>query len=659
MSGATRERERVAALDGLRGLALVAVLAYHAVPGLAPGGFLGVDIFFVLSGFLLTTLLLGEREQTGAIDRLAYAVRRVRRIYPALLVLLAALVVIVPLAAPADAHRLPGDIVSSLLGLTNWHLIRDGSSYFALAGRPSFVRHLWSIAIEVQFYVLCPFLVGWLARRRPKLAAGSLVLGIAASAALMGVLYNAADPSRAYYGTDTRIHALLMGCLVAVLLPLKPFSGWIAGSRPAIQRKNVAGGLALLVCLVLFAVGGERARLMYPLGFLAVEMATAVMIGLCLVPGALATILVRRDMRWLGTRSYGIYLWHWPIVVLVRPGTTADWPTVPAAIAILGGGLLLGGLSYRYVERPFLRRSGAERNRAQHQPGRQRAMRLALLGIVVAVLGVALARIPTTNSLAEVLHAGEKVIAAQPPPTAPPETTTTATTTASPAAAGPVTAAARPLRIRTVPASSAPARAPAPKPTLSPPAPGSVPVTAIGDSVMVAAAGELQRRLGASGYIDAKQNRYFSQAAPIIHDLRARGALGRVVLIHLGNNGPVSNSDVDAVMNELNGVPNVLLVTVRVDRSWQDEVNQTLRSAAARYPAVQIVDWYSYSAGHGDWFQADGTHFRTSSGPGANAYADLLVGSIPPPPTTTTESTTTTAPPPPPSTSTTAAPLVP
>jgi hypothetical protein len=187
-----------------------------------------------------------------------------------------------------------------------------------------------------------------------------------------------------------------------------------------------------------------------------------------------------------------------------------------------------------------------------------------------------------------------------------------------------------------------------------------VPVTAIGDSVMLSAADELHRRLGGSGYIDAKLNRYFDQAAPIIHDLRAKGALGRVVIIHLGNNGPVSNGDVDKVMAELNGVPNVLLVNVRVDRSWQDEVNQTLRDAAAHYPSVQLVDWYSYSAGHGDWFQADGTHFRTSSGPGANGYADLLVGSIPPPPTTTTESPTTTAPPPPPSTtSTTTAALVP
>ena len=229
MSGATREKERVASLDGLRGLALLAVLAYHAVPGLAPGGFLGVDVFFVLSGFLLTTLLLGEHELTGTIDRAAYAVRRVRRIAPALLVLLTALVVIVPIAAPADAHRLPGDIVSSLLGLTNWHLIRDGSSYFAIAGRPSFVRHLWSIAVEIQFYVLCPFLVAWLARRRPKVAALSLVAGIVTSAVLMGVLYSWPDPSRAYYGTDTRLHALLMGCLVAVVAPHLPFWRWKQG----------------------------------------------------------------------------------------------------------------------------------------------------------------------------------------------------------------------------------------------------------------------------------------------------------------------------------------------------------------------------------------------------------------------------------------------
>src|SRR5438105_7281401 len=280
MTRGARQGQRVASLDGVRGLALVAVLAYHAAPGLFPGGFLGVDVFFVLSGFLLTTLLLGEAQRTGTIDRLDYAVRRIRRIAPALLVLLAALVVIVPLAVPDDAHRLPGDIVSSVLGFTNWHLIRDGSSYFAQAGRPSFVRHLWSIAVEVQFYVLCPFLVGWLARRRPKVAVGALLAAIAASATLMGVLYASPDPSRAYFGTDTRIHALLMGCLVAVLLHRFSLSRWKAAGEAVIARRNAFGSVVGIVALSvvggLVLVGGERSRAMYPAGFLATEVATAV-----------------------------------------------------------------------------------------------------------------------------------------------------------------------------------------------------------------------------------------------------------------------------------------------------------------------------------------------------------------------------------------------
>ncbi|MCU1449466.1 MAG: hypothetical protein JWP02_1636, partial [Acidimicrobiales bacterium] len=218
-------------------------------------------------------------------------------------------------------------------------------------------------------------------------------------------------------------------------------------------------------------------------------------------------------------------------------------------------------------------------------------------------------------------------------------------------------------RVRSAPVAAPASRPrPAPKPQLAPPPPGSVPATAIGDSVMVAAAGELKKRLGPSGYLDAKQNRYFSEAAPILHQLRAQGALGRVVVIHLGNNGPVSPGDIDAAMREVPDVQNVLLVTVRVNKSWQNSVNQTLRDGAGRWPQIQIVDWYSYSSGHGDWFQGDGTHFRTSSGPGANAYADLIAGSIPPPPTTTTTAPPpppTTAPPPPTTTSTTAKPLVP
>jgi len=173
-----KERSRVGPIDGLRGVALVAVLLYHAAPGTVRGGFLGVEAFFVLSGYLLTALLLDEHRRTGTIDRWAYGERRVRRIYPAMIVLLSALIVFVPLLDYANSHRLPLDVLSSLVGMTNWRLIADGTSYFAHLGNPSYVRHLWSIAIELQFYVLCPFLVAWLARRRVRVAAGALVAGI-------------------------------------------------------------------------------------------------------------------------------------------------------------------------------------------------------------------------------------------------------------------------------------------------------------------------------------------------------------------------------------------------------------------------------------------------------------------------------------------------
>ncbi len=185
-------------IDGLRGVALVAVLLYHVAPGTVRGGFLGVEAFFVLSGYLLTALLLDEHRRTGRVDRWAYGERRVRRIYPALVVLLSALLLFLPLLDYASAHRLPLDVLSSLVGLTNWRLIAEGSSYFAHLGNPSYVRHIWSVAVELQFYLLCPFLVGWLARRKPRVAMGTLAAGIAASATWMAILYKFPDPSRAH-----------------------------------------------------------------------------------------------------------------------------------------------------------------------------------------------------------------------------------------------------------------------------------------------------------------------------------------------------------------------------------------------------------------------------------------------------------------------------
>ncbi len=617
-----RLHARLKPLDGLRGVAVLAVLAYHVAPGAFPGGFLGVDMFFVLSGFLLTSLLLEEHATTGAVDHRGYAVRRARRIAPALLVLLAAMVVVVPLAAASNAYRLRGDVVSSLVGGTNWHLIGDGSSYFVRVGGPSVVRHLWSIAVEIQFYVLCPFLVAWLARRRPWVAATALAAGILTSATLMGLLYRSPDPSRAYFGTDSRVHALLAGCLLAVVLA----RSWAAGVARRRRETEVLGLVSLAVLVAMVFVGGERSRAAYPAAFLVAEAATAALIVAALRPGPTAGLLGRPELRWLGIRSYGIYLWSWPLVVLLGVADRSGWSALAVGTATIAGAVLLGALSWRYVERPFLHPRSSPRDR------RVVAGRAALATVAAVVVATALVRIPTTNHLAVVLHAGEKALAAQPPPTVSATTTTTTTTTATTLPPAPA-----PAPTDAVPAEPAvqPVAAPPPEPVLPSFTPGSQSVTGVGDSVMVGGANELLNRLGPSGYIDARQNRYFDEAIPIVDHLQAQGALGRVVVVHLGNNGPVSSDDVDNLMRHLPGAQNVLLVTLRVDAEWQDDANAFFRDAARRWPSVRIVDWYSFSAGHGDWFQADGTHFTSDSGPGASAYADLIAGSIPPPPTTT------------------------
>jgi peptidoglycan/LPS O-acetylase OafA/YrhL len=621
--GPTRGRGRITPLDGLRGVALVAVLAYHVAPTSVPGGFLGVESFFVLSGYLLTALLLDERRRTGTIDPRAYAVRRLWRIAPALVVLLAALVVFVPLVAPDDAHRLRGDALSSVVGVTNWHLVAEGSSYFHRFGRPSFVRHLWSVAVEIQFYVLCPFLVAWLARRPRRAAIRILAAGVGLSAAVMGVLYRSSDPSRAYYGTDARMGALLAGGLLAVVLATR------RGQQPRRRvwpRPLVTLGPVALVALVsLFLLADDRSRLAYPVAFLATQAVTATMIAAALHPGPLAALLARRELRWLGLRSYGIYLWHWPAVVLLRPGIDVGLSPAVAGAATIGIALVLGAISYRLVERPLLR----PRPRA---PARARpAFSLAMALVVVAAgqfIGL-LVRLPTRDPLAETLRAGQLVLAAQAPPTPVVTTSTTSTTTATTTAVPTTTDAAAVPAVPAPPQAGveAPASPPPPQPGRS--APAGVRVTAIGDSVMVSAAGALHARVGRSGYVDAQNRRQFSDAIAIAKAMREEGLLSDVVVVHLGNNGPVKGSDVDALMGELADVPTVLLVNVRVHASWQDSVNQTLADAARRHPTITLVDWHGYSDGHRDWFQRDGTHFRTTSGPGANAYADLIAGSIP------------------------------
>jgi peptidoglycan/LPS O-acetylase OafA/YrhL len=546
--------------------------------------------------------------------------------------------------------------------VSNWSQVFHHESYFESIGRPSLLRHLWSLAVEEQFYLLWPVLFAFLfGRLRRRYALAAIMALAVASAGLMAVQYEpGVDPSRIYYGTDTRAAGLLVGAALAF--------AWAPGRLPpavaaaTYRTADTYGFLALGGLAGFAAIITESDRLLYQGGFAAVALLTALVIAAAVHPDgrALQWVLGQRPLVWIGLRSYSIYLWHWPVFMLTRPHEDVQLDVIPLLGVRLALTLALAELSYRFVETPVRRgalgREWARLREVFPRPGRRPAMRYAAA---------------TFAAVALVLPLGASVIGAE-QPAAPPYLAVERVQTGIWApASGPE---------RDVPrreARPSPTPAPTPEPTQDPVPPQSVSVltsaapapipppptyvhisagrvTAIGDSVMLGTVNALTVAIDGIS-VDAAVSRQVSAGISILQAWRDAGVLGDVVNVHLGTNGHFSSGQFDQMMQVLADVRLVVFVNAKVPRDWEGNNNSVLAGGVSRYANTALVDWHSAATGRPDLFWDDGIHVRPE---GARLYANLIASVLAAHPAPTPEPTPepTPSPTPPPVATPTAAP---
>jgi peptidoglycan/LPS O-acetylase OafA/YrhL len=553
----------IPAIDGLRAIAVIAVILYHLGFDWIPGGFLGVDLFFVISGYVITRLLLDSIERSGGLDLRAFYLARVRRLLPALAFMLVTTAIAVGLWAPDTIKRFLIDTPFALTGSMNWWLVGRHLDYFEAIGRPPLLQHTWSLAVEAQFYLLWPLILllilRWFGKKRVALI--SLIIAAISGITLMIVSFSidaasASKVSHVYFGTDTHSIGLFLGAALAVSWIPQNFKTTVSNNaQNFIDGIGVFGFLGILSAFLLI---DESQPTLYKIAFpLAGLFGAAIVTSVVHPASRFAPILQNRVLLWIGERSYAIYLWHWVIFQVTRPMVDLagkSWALTALRILIV---FALADISLRYVELP-VRRGVLSfwvkglKYRTKEEKKRQQVRLIALLSSLLVLISVISFRAISIGNeqRAELIASieGTEVV----------------------------------------------------------PVKSDNGIWLTGDSVILGIRSALSEKFPVS-LVNARVGRQAPELLEVVIDDKESAPTGPVVL-NLGNNNALSEEVVVQILDTLKSQSEIILVNTAVPRPWRDGNNALISRVAARYSNLQLVDWNSISIGHPEYFAPDGVH---------------------------------------------------
>ena len=572
----------IPAIDGLRAVAVIAVMLYHLGFSWIPGGFLGVDLFFVISGYVITRLLLDSIQRSGGLDLRAFYKARIRRLFPPLVFMIFVTIIYISIWAPETMRRFVSDSPFALFGGMNWWLVFRHTDYFDTISRPPLLQHTWSLGVEAQFYLIWPLILLLVLRQfgKAKIPGAAIFIAAISGIALLLVSFevdaaNASQVSHVYFGTDTHSIGLFLGAALAVSWVPQNLQEQV--NRRAQDFIDGIGVIGFVGLLGTFLLVNENDPTLYKLAFpLAGLFGCAILTSIVHPASRFAPMLSSKVAVWIGERSYAIYLWHWVVFQVTRPAVDLEgspWALYALRILVV---FALADISLRLVELPV--RSGLVeywfKGMKYRTKNVQRRQKITLVAsILLLILG-------TSYISANAISQSDKEMAI----------------------------IKRQLEQPTQPTN----------PTFT--QQGGLWVT--GDSVILG----IHYELDARSHIAIINARVGRQAPELIEVMRAdkANALDSTVIFNLGNNNKLTSDQVLAIFEEVKNQPRIIVVNTAVPRGWRDENNALITQYAALYGAT-VIDWAAISAGHPEYFAPDGVHLVPA---GVRAYVDAITATL-------------------------------